>query len=654
MRRVRLSNVLAGMLLAVLAAMPAAGAQTNNAVPPRIPLHQRPYVNSHPEAWREFLSRLPRPPALRSPMTTPALTPNGGSWQTTTNSFPDAAGGSAPLLLTDGTVIVHAPNTGRWYRLTPDNTGSYVGGTWTQIASLPNGYTPLYFASAVLPDGRVIVNGGEYNGNGTQVEANLGAIYDPVLNTWVSVSAPSGWTTIGDAQSIVLSNGTYMLADCCSRNEALFDATNLTFTATGTGKFDVNDEEGWSLLPDGTVLSVDAYVGAPTCGMNSERYTPSTRSWASAGNTPFQLADCGSPNFSYELGPQVLRPDGTLIAFGGTTSGVAHTAIFQTATSTWSPGPNLPIISGQNYTLADAPAALLPSGNILFAASPGLFSSPVHFFEFDGTNITQVADTPDASTLPSYVLNFLLLPTGQVLATDFSRNIEIYTPSGSPNPAWLPAITSVPAILGPGSTVQLSGLQLNGLSQGAAYGDDNQSSTNYPLVRITNTASGHVFYPRTFGSSTHSIAPTTPSTTNFIVPATIETGASSLVVIANGIASAPVSVAIGSVFALSASVSGSGTVTSSPSGINCGATCSASFGVGTQVSLTATPATGWRFAGWGGACSGTGACTVTMNANTSVSATFSPITFSLAVSKIGSSNGTVTSSPSGITHQSAS
>ncbi len=71
-----------------------------------------------------------------------------------------------------------------------------------------------------------------------------------------------------------------------------------------------------------------------------------------------------------------------------------------------------------------------------------------------------------------------------------------------------------------------------------------------------------------------------------------------------------------------ASGTGAGTITSSPAGINCGATCSASFESGTSVTLTATPSAGATFGGWSGACSGTGACTFTLSANTSVTATF--------------------------------
>ncbi|HXD42283.1 MAG TPA: galactose oxidase-like domain-containing protein [Ramlibacter sp.] len=65
-----------------------------------------------------------------------------------------------------------------------------------------------------------------------------------------------------------------------------------------------------------------------------------------------------------------------------------------------------------------------------------------------------------------------------------------------------------------------------------------------------------------------------------------------------------------------------GTITSNPAGISCGAACGATFAGGGTVTLTATAASGGVFAGWGGACTGTGTCTVTMSANNAVTATF--------------------------------
>src|SRR5438876_1888010 len=85
--------------------------------------------------------------------------------------------------------------------------------------------------------------------------------------------------------------------------------------------------------------------------------------------------------------------------------------------------------------------------------------------------------------------------------------------------------------------------------------------------------------------------------------------------------------------------SGLGTVMSSPAGITCGATCSAPFDYNTAVTLTATPATGSTFTGWGGACTGTDGCTVTMTAATTVTATFTLQSFPLTVARAGTGTG---------------
>ena len=85
---------------------------------------------------------------------------------------------------------------------------------------------------------------------------------------------------------------------------------------------------------------------------------------------------------------------------------------------------------------------------------------------------------------------------------------------------------------------------------------------------------------------------------------------------------------------------GVGTVTSSPTGIDCGATCSYTYVAGKMVTLTATPSTGSNFSGWsGGGCSGTGPCTLAGNGSVTVTATFAPATAAVTVSSITPNQG---------------
>jgi hypothetical protein len=445
------------------------------------------------------------------------------------------------LLLTDGTVMVQEisvglKGTGHWWKLTPDNTGSYVNGTWSQLADMPAGYAPRYYASAVLSDGRVIVEGGEDNNNLAQQYTTLGAIYDPAANTWTSITPPNGVTKIGDASSVVLSDGTFMLGTCCApTTDWLLDASSLTWTPTGAGKADDNSEEGWTLLPNGHVLTVDTQIDT-----NSEIYDPSTGSWSSAGSTIalLSMTDPNNPHIIPEIGPAVLMPDGRVFATGAT----SNTAIYNSLNGSWSAGPVFP----NGLDIADGPAALLPNGHVLADSSPGFFNNPSSFFEFDGVNLIPVANPPIASSRSSFFGRMLILPTGQILFTAESNEVEIYTAGGTYQSAWQPTITSVAGTLAAGSiNNNILGTQFNGLSQGAMYGDDAQAATNYPLVRIVNNATAHVSYARTHNHSTMAVG-TGPLavSTQFDLPAGIETGPSTLRVVANGIPSNSVQVAL--------------------------------------------------------------------------------------------------------------
>ncbi|MFL6688898.1 MAG: hypothetical protein ACJ8IR_01745 [Alphaproteobacteria bacterium] len=436
--------------------------------------------------------------------------------------------------LTDGRVLGQSFTETHWYILTPDANGSYVNGTWTRAADLPSDYGPYAFAASVLADGRVIVQGGEYNFGNFDL-TNKGEVYDPQKNTWTKLKAPFPY--IGDSGAGVLADGRYFVLNKLNKKMAALDPTTMTWTILPTkGKNDFNSEEGPVLLPDGSLLVVDVKDDPHT-----ERYFLEDGTWHNAGKTPQTLKSppcCSCQHYGKkqkcyyppgETGPAILRPDGTVFATGACPNGEpcggtdhGHTAVYSVAKNSWTAGPDFPNgdDAGDNF------ASLLPSGNVLVAGNSG------SAYEFDGKNLNKQSACICGESL-------MILPSGEVLL----GGDAVYQASGTYNSAWQPTISNAPASVNRGSTYPISGTQFNGLSQANGFGDELMTYTNYPLVRITNKSSGHVFYARTHDHSSMGVATGNNTvSTNFDVPSNMETGASKLVVVANGIPSNPVSI----------------------------------------------------------------------------------------------------------------
>lgn len=486
-----------------------------------------------------------------------------GPFTALVNQPPEA--GYLTILMTDGSVLMQSiQDAGVFYRLSPDAQGSYLNGTWRRISTPPAGYAPYAGAQAVLPDGRVLFVGGEYNQNDYGLPfapsglTNMSALYDPVADRWQMIAPPPDVAYIGDPPSAILPDGGFVFGDKLGRNMWRLDPETLTWTSvTGAGKADNFAEEGWTLLPDGDLLTVD--VSNPR---HAEHYDPASAQWYGDGDTPDLLSSPPTSALTYgpaplqvvggitygpgpagsysppgEIGPALLLPDGTVFLTGAEVNGSpAHTAIYTPGALPGDPGT---FTAGPDFGLgddtADASAALLPSGHALIATASG------RFYEFDGRSLSITGSLPTDGGNTEYFV--LPLPDGQVLVT--GGTTWIYTGAGSPDPAWAPAIAASPAAVSRGSTYVVSGTLFNGLSQAAAVGDELNSPTSYPLVRITNQASGHAIYARTHGHSTMGVATgTTVVSTSFDVPANTETGESSLVVVANGIASDPVTVLV--------------------------------------------------------------------------------------------------------------
>ena len=456
----------------------------------------------------------------------PGLAFAAGSITQLKNQPPDGA--QLTFLLTDGTVLAQGYNNSDFYVLSPDKTGSYVNGTWKQVGGLQAGYSPSAASSQVLGDGRVLIEGGEYNfGNFTLT--NLGAIYDPIKQKFTPVKHPPKWENIGDSPSVVLADGTFFLGDKLHKRGVILDPSTMTWTdAPYKGKNDFNAEEGWTLMPDGSVLTFDVKDHP-----QSEAYIPKRQKWKDLGSTvaDLQQSDCsGNCCLNYppknkcyyppgEVGPAVLMPDGTVFATGASN----HTAIY-TPGSGWAAGPNFP----NGDEAGDSFATLLTNGEAMVEGNSG------ELYTWDGTSLTSTGQR-------AYGL-MTVLPNGQILI----GGSEVYTSSGTYKSAWQPTISNYPSSVSRGMSYKISGTQFNGLSQaGGGMGDEYQSSTNYPLVQITNNSTKDVFYARTHDHSTMGVATGNKTvSTNFDVPSGMETGASSLVVIANGIPSSPVSITV--------------------------------------------------------------------------------------------------------------
>jgi len=467
-----------------------------------------------------------------------------GTWSVLSGSSAPSFNAGTMLLLTDGDVMCQVGNTPEWFKLTPDQSGSYVKGSWSPLANGLN--SPLYCASAVLKDGRVFVAGGEYNGGNTAVDLLAAEIYDPVANHWTPIATPPGWTKLGDAPSCVLNDGRVLVGSIDTKRTAVYNPETNIWAAGGNKLNASSSEETWTLLRDGTVLTCNC-DGHPA----TEKYIPSSNTWVTAGSTPVDLVEASS----IEIGPALLLTDGRVFALGAT----GHTALYTppavpAQTGVWHAGPSFPVLGGQQLIAKDAPGCLMPNGHVLCAASPaagcaasfGGYCPPTHFYEYDSVANTLVtAPNPANSGGPVFEGRLLLLPTGQVLFANGSNVISVYQPSGQPDPAWQPHVTTAPHAVQHGHSYPLSGRQFNGLSQANSYGDDAQMATNYPLVNIRHNATGHVVYCRTHGHSAMGVATgATIVSTNFDVPNAIGLGPSTLTVIAKGIASPGVAITV--------------------------------------------------------------------------------------------------------------
>jgi len=446
----------------------------------------------------------------------------GGTWAPLASGPP--VGINNCLLLSDGTVL-GMNGAGQCAKLTPDIHGSYINGSWTSLPTMHNGR--LFFSSVMLTNGSVYVAGGEYgNGNG-YVET-----YNPLANAW---SIVTGGFFSSDASAVMLPNGNVLQSD--SQSGYWYYNVVSNYMQYVGGAPDMN-EVAWVKMTNNCIFGVGNY------GAWAVHYDLAMDHWVlDTNNTPSGAGGGDDAEF--------LLPNGKVFHVGST----AFTAIYTPGPTAESPGPfvngpQLPMdATGTNQLVGgESPGAELPNGNILLELAPNgggaSGGGPVYFYEFNYLNnsFTQVGAPGGGSTLGTtpFVNSMLVLPDGSVLDVlgQNSGNLWVYTPTNTTALALgKPSISSV--VENADGSYHLTGVGLSGISPGATYGDDEQMASDYPIVRLTNNATGYVYYARTHDWTGLTPMNPNPVTTEITLPQGLPGGTYSLFVVANGNASAP-------------------------------------------------------------------------------------------------------------------
>jgi hypothetical protein len=474
-------------------------------------------------------------------------------------------------------LMPNATNTGEIYDPLSDS--------WSPIAPHPEahfGDDP----SMLLPGGKILAG---------SISSPRTYIYDIATNTW-AFEALKVYDDSSDEEGWVKLPGNKVLT---------YDIFRSVATLSGYAEIYDPAAHVWSSVSpgDGSAAGVIPQLSSPDVGFemgpalrlrgggifvigatgHTARYNPSTTRWREGPDIVGQLN--GRPAlFGADDAPSAMLPNGHVLF----AADAGPSAVFTTgntalgsplitavgATSSVQPGWNVAgpgIPAGSRIVSVDSPTQVRISNNATATNTGallkfgGVFSSPTQLFDFDpGANTIVLVDMPatSLSRLPAFVTRMLVLPTGQVLFSDGSSQLWVYTPPGEPPPGARPIVNRV--TYDGNGVFLLKGRKLTGQSSGAAYGDDVENDENYPIVRLSScnaalqsgqnsatspetacTLGSPVFYARTTDWSSVDVGTHGErQTVSFRLPAGIPAGWYALEAIAAGVSSLPIDIQV--------------------------------------------------------------------------------------------------------------
>jgi hypothetical protein len=478
------------------------------------------------------------------------------------------------VLLTNGDIMTltsdRGPNSTMpdrsqvWMRLSPDSSGDYSKGSWRFTA--PMSIPRLFFASNIVRDTRLIVLGGENSGIGLPANrTRTGEAYDPASDTWAPI-APHPEAQFGDVPTMLLDGDRILAGSLSTRNTWIYHYLDDIWEPNPIPKIypDASNEETWVKLTGGHILNYDLFqsIRVPN-GQFAEIFDPITNEWQSVspsdGTAAGFIPQLSASQIGFELGGALQTPrrmkrrnGSEEIFYIGATG---HTAIYNPTRNEWRSGPD--ILGDANgfkglFGADDAPAAALPTGQIIFAADAGpirsTFATPTRLFIYDPElSIISQLSTPfdnHLNNVAAYETRLLVLPTGQILYGDMrAGEMWVFTGDGTAPGGLRPKVDDV--VLGPdgSNSFTVIGRQLNGASAGSSYGDDVESDENFPIVYLASK-DGSVFYSMTSNWSNTDIAKQGAQTVDFILPERLPAERYRLFVSGAGIRSKPFCISV--------------------------------------------------------------------------------------------------------------